>query len=161
MSLVTVASALLWAYLSSYESTDDAQVDGHLDAISPRIRGTVVGVYVEDNQFVNPGQTIGDLDPRDYEVELQRAQGSYQEAVAALRAENPSVPIIVTTNQTTISTGEADVVVAEKAVAAAEQEYEAKQADVGNAEAQNAKAQRDVERFQPLAAKSGNIETAV
>src|SRR6202522_980408 len=44
--LVIVGSALLWTYLSSYESTDDAQVDGHLNMISPRIRGTVVGVYV-------------------------------------------------------------------------------------------------------------------
>ncbi len=51
-----VGSAWLWSYLSSYESTDDAEVDGHLNLIGSRIAGTVVGVYVEDNQFVKPGQ---------------------------------------------------------------------------------------------------------
>jgi membrane fusion protein (multidrug efflux system) len=151
--LLIAGSVLLLAYLSSYESTDDAQVDGHLNMISSRIRGTVVGVYVEDNQYVKAGQVIVDLDPRDYKVALQQANAAYAEAVAQLHAESPNVPIIVTTNQTTISEGQADIVVAEKAVSAAEQEYEAKIADLRNTEAQNAKAQRDVERFQPLAAK--------
>jgi membrane fusion protein (multidrug efflux system) len=152
--LVMVGSALLWVYLSSYESTDDAQVDGHLNMISSRIAGTVVGVYVEDNQFVKPGQVIVDLDPRDYKVALQQATGAYEQAVAQLRAENPSVPIILTTNQSTISVGEADVLVGEKAVSSAQQEYEARLADLRSAEAQSDKAQRDVVRFEPLAAKA-------
>ncbi len=152
--VVAVGSVLLWKYFSSYESTDDAQVDGHLNMISPRIPGRVVGVYVENNQVVEAGQVLVDLDPRDYQVALQQAIGAYQEAVAQLHAQNPSVPIIVTTNQTTISTGEADVVVAQKAVSAAQQEYEAKLADVRNAEAQNVKAQKDVERYKPLVDKA-------
>src|SRR5581483_3379857 len=143
--LVAIGGVLLWMYLSSYESTDDAQVDGHLNLISPRIAGTVVGVYVENEAFVKPGQVLVDLDPRDYKVALEQAAGARQEALAALRAENPSVPITVTTTQSTISTGEADVLVAEKAVSAAQQEYEARQADLRSTEAQNAKAQRDVE----------------
>lgn len=146
--------AWLWAYLSSYESTDDAQVDGHLNAISPRISGTVVGVYVENNQVVKAGQVIVDLDPRDYQVALDQAKGAYAQAVGQLRAENPSVPIVVTSNQSAISVGEADVVVGEKALASAQQEYEAKLADLRSAEAQSNKAQRDVVRFQPLAEKA-------
>ena len=152
--LVIVGSALLWTYLSSYESTDDAQVDGHLNMISPRIRGTVVGVYVEDDQFVQAGKVIVDLDPRDYKVALDQATGAYQQALAQLRAENPSVPIIQTTNQSTISVGEADVLVGEKAVSSAEQEYQAKLADQRSAEALSDKAQRDVVRFQPLVDKA-------
>ena len=73
--VVVVGSVLLWIYLSSYESTDDAQVDGHLNMISPRISGTVVGVYVENNQYVKAGQVIVDLDPRDYKVALEQANG--------------------------------------------------------------------------------------
>lgn len=148
-----MGGAFLWSYLQSYEDTDDAQVDGDLNMISPRIAGTVVGVYVQNNDTVHAGQVIVDLDPRDYQVALEHAEAAYQQAIAALHAERPNVPIVVTTNQTTISTGEAAVVVAEKAVAAAEQEYNAKMADVRNAEAQNAKAQRDVERYRPLVAK--------
>lgn len=151
--LLVVGSVLLWNYLSSYELTDDAQMDGHLNMIGPRISGTVVGVYVEDNQYVKAGQVIVDLDPRDYKVALAQANAAYGEAVAQLHAESPNVPIIVTTNATTISSGQADVTVAEKAVSAAEQQYQAKLADLRNTEAQNAKAQRDVDRFQPLAAK--------
>ena len=151
--LLVIGVALLWTYLSSYESTDDAQVDGHINTISPRIPGTVVGVYVENDQFVKAGQVMVDLDPRDYKAALAQASGSYAQSLAQLNAENPNVPIVQTTNETTISTGEADVVVAEKAISAAQQEYEAKLADLRNAEAQNAKAQRDVVRFQPLAAK--------
>ncbi len=152
--LVIVAGAFLWAYLSSYESTDDAQVDGHINMISPRIPGTVVGVYAENDQFVKAGQVLVDLDPRDYQVALQQASGAYAQALAQLRAVNPSVPIIETTNQTTISTGDADVLVAENAVSAAQQEHEAKLADLCSAEAQNTKAQKDVVRFEPLADKA-------
>jgi len=82
--LVAIGAVFLWMYLSSYESTDDAQVDGHLNLISSRIAGTVVGVYVEDNYFVKAGQVIVDLDPRDYKVALDQAAGAYQEALAAL-----------------------------------------------------------------------------
>ncbi len=151
--LLGVGTVLLWMYLSSYESTDDAQVDGHLNMIGPRISGTVVGVYVEDSQYVKAGQVIVDLDPRDYKVALAQANAAYAEAVAQFHAESPNVPIVVTSNATTISSGQADVTVAERAVSAAEQQYEAKLADLRNAEAQNAKAQRDVDRFRPLAAK--------
>jgi len=156
--LVIVGSALLLAYLSSYESTDDAEVDGHLNLISSRIARTVVGVYVEDDQFVKPGQVIVDLDPRDYKAALEQASGAYQQSVAQLQAESPSVPIVVTSNQSTISEGEASVIVAEKSVSSAQQEHEAKLADLRSAEAQSAKAQsakaqRDVERYRPLAAK--------
>lgn len=152
--VLAVGAVLLLSYLSSYESTDDAQVDGHLNTISPRIKGTVVGVYVENDQQVQPGQVIVDLDPRDYKVAVDQANGAYEQSLAQLRAENPSVPIIVTTNQTTISVGEADVLVGEKAVSAAEQEYDARRADLRSAEAQNNKAQRDVVRYQPLVDKA-------
>jgi membrane fusion protein (multidrug efflux system) len=152
--LVIAGGAILWAYLQSYESTDDAQVDGHLHMISPRVAGTVVGVYVENNQFVKAGQVIVDLDPRDYKAALDQANGAYEQAIAQLRAESPNVPIVVTSNQSTISVGQADVVVADKAVAAGQQSYEARLADLRSAEAQSHKAQRDVVRFQPLAEKA-------
>jgi len=153
LAVLVVGGFFLWTYFSSYEDTDDAQVDGDLNMISSRIPGTVVGMYVQNNQYVAAGQSIVDLDPRDYQVDLEHAQAAYQQAVAQLHAESPNVPIIITTNQTTISEGEAAVVVAEKAVAAAQQQYDARVADLRNVEAQNAKAQRDVERYEPLVNK--------
>jgi membrane fusion protein (multidrug efflux system) len=143
-------SILLILYLRSYESTDDAQVDGHLNAINPRISGAIVSVYVENNQMVTAGQPLVDLDPRDYQTALDEAKGRYAQALAALRAENPNIPIVETTNRTLISTSTADVAAAEEGVAASEQDYEARVATVRQAEANNAKAQRDVQRYRPL-----------
>lgn len=152
--LLAVAGYFLWNYLQSYEDTDDAQVDGHLNPISPRISGTVVGVYVENNNMVKPGQLVVDLDPRDYKAALEHATGVYEQAIAQLHAENPNVPITITSTQTSISVGQSDVDVAQKAVAAAEHEYQAKLADLRSAEAQNVKAQTDVQRYQPLVDKA-------
>src|SRR6267142_2197399 len=134
---------LLVLYLRSYESTDDAQVDGHLNSISPRISGTVTAVYVENNQNVTAGQLLAELDARDYATALAQAE-------AQLRAENPNVPIIETTNETTIFTSGADVIAAQAAMAAAQKDYEARLASVRQAEANNAKAQTDVARYQAL-----------
>jgi membrane fusion protein, multidrug efflux system len=71
-----------WAYFHSYETTDDAQVDGHIDPISSRISGTVLHVYVEDNDHVQAGQLLADIDPRDYEVALEQAHAQYEQAKA-------------------------------------------------------------------------------
>src|SRR5258708_4707178 len=141
---------LLVLYLRSYESTDDAQVDGHLNSISPRISGTVTAVYVENNQNVTAGQLLAELDARDYATALAQARAANVQAEAQLRAENPNVPIIETTNQTTIFTSGADVLAAQAAMAAAQKDYEARLAPVRQAEANNAKAQTDVARYRAL-----------
>ena len=49
--VVLVAAAIVaWRYFGSYESTDDAQIDGHLNSISPRVSGHVLKLNVQDNQ---------------------------------------------------------------------------------------------------------------
>jgi membrane fusion protein (multidrug efflux system) len=140
-------------YLNSYESTDDAEIDGHLNAVSSRINGTVIRVYIDNNQSVEAGQLLVELDPHDLQTMLDEAKANYAAAEAQLAAENPSVPITRTANQTTITTGDADVQAAQSGVAASEQQYEAKLAELRQAEASNMKAQVDVSRYQPLAAK--------
>jgi membrane fusion protein, multidrug efflux system len=141
---------LLVIYLDSYENTDDAQVDGHLNAISSRVAGTVIGVYIDDDQSVTANQLCVDLDPSDYQNALDQAKASYAQAEAQLRAENPNVPITQTSNTTAISSAGADVAAAEAAVIAAQQDYQAKLAAVREAEANNNKAQTDVERYRAL-----------
>src|SRR5882724_13025072 len=84
LAVAVIGGVLLWNYVRSYESTDDAQIDGHLNSISPRISGTVTAVYVEDNQFAKKGQLLVDLDPNDYKVALQQARAAYAQAVASL-----------------------------------------------------------------------------
>jgi membrane fusion protein (multidrug efflux system) len=80
--LVALGGARLWHYLQSYQSTDDAQVDAHISPISSRVSGTIIGVYVEDNQRVRAAQLLVQLDPRDYEVAVAQARAQLAEASA-------------------------------------------------------------------------------
>src|SRR5580704_10430934 len=64
----------LWQYFGTYESTDDAQVDGHLNAISARINGQVIDVLVNDQQVVKQGDVLVKIDPRDFEVAVAKAE---------------------------------------------------------------------------------------
>ena len=153
LAMLCILGVLLMLYLRSYESTDDAQVDGHLNAISSRINGTVKKVYVENNQQVTAGQLLVELDPRDYQTMLDQARAGYASAQAQLEGENPNVPITVTANTTNISTTNSDVHAAQAGVAAAEQQHQARLAELRQAEANNLKAQTDVLRYRPLVEK--------
>ena len=88
-----VCGAFLWKYLQSYESTDDAQVDGHLNAISSRIAGTVKSVSIENNQNVSRGELVVELDPRDYDVALAQQKGNLLQAQANLETQIPICPL--------------------------------------------------------------------
>ena len=72
--LVIAGTVLLWLYFGSYESTDDAQVDVHLYPVSARISGYVIKVNVNDNQYVEQGTVLVEIDPKDYEVAVARAR---------------------------------------------------------------------------------------
>lgn len=151
--LLGIGAFFLLRYFNSYESTDDAEVEGHLDPIGSRISGLVTGVYVEKDDPVKAGEVLVDLDPSGYRVAVDQARGAYAQALSQLRAENPNVPITLTSTQSTISTGQADVLAALAGVAAAEHEYDARLDEVRQAEAQNVKAQQDVERYRLLVVK--------
>ncbi len=75
-------SPFAWNYLQSYESTDDAQIDGHIDPLSSRIDGTVIGVHAEDDDRVTKGELLVEIDPRDYEVAVEQAKARLELAVA-------------------------------------------------------------------------------
>ena len=119
----------LWAYFDSYESTDDAQIEGHLNGISSRISGTVTAVHFENNQKIAAGEVLVELDPRDYRVSLEQAKASMGLAASQLTAERPNVPIIQTSNESVVATSAANISQAEAAVAQAERDYESVVAD--------------------------------
>jgi membrane fusion protein, multidrug efflux system len=72
----------LWLRLGTYESTDDAQINGHVIPMSARISGTVVRVYVQNTQFVTAGSPLADLDVRDYQVAVEKARADFEQAKA-------------------------------------------------------------------------------
>src|ERR1051326_8309855 len=151
--VLCIAAIFLILYLRSYESTDDAQVDGHLNAISTRVMGTVSRVYVEDNQTVAAGQLLVELDPRDFQNALDQAKANLSAAAAQLKAENPKVPIIETSNQSEITSSQSAVQNSDQAILAAEQEHQSRLAMLAEAEANNAKAQQDLLRYRGLVQK--------
>jgi membrane fusion protein, multidrug efflux system len=71
-----------WSYLQSYESTDDAQIDGHIDPLSSRIDGTVTAVHAEDDDRVTKDELLVEIDPRDYEVAVEQAKARVELALA-------------------------------------------------------------------------------
>jgi membrane fusion protein (multidrug efflux system) len=142
-----------WLHSETLEDTDDAQVDGHLNPIAARIGGTISAVYVEDNQHVKAGQPVVDLDPRDAEVNLAQAQADYEEALAQVGAEAPNVPIQKTSNQSDVSTSDAEVVNADAALQAARHDYDSDVAKLRQAEAINQKSQSDLVRYKQLVDK--------
>lgn len=148
--LLIVAVIVIWWYLATFESTDNAQIDGHISPVSTRVAGTVTRVFVEDNQRVVAGQLLAQLDPADYKVALARAEAELQRAQATLEAAHPSVPITSTTTQTAVATTEQEVATAEAAVAAAERDAQAARARVQAALATAERAKSDLDRQQYL-----------
>jgi membrane fusion protein (multidrug efflux system) len=144
---------ILWKYLESYESTDDAEIAGHITQVSSRINGRVVGVYVDDTQSVAQGQTVVDLDPRNYEVALQQAQANLSQALAGIAQQQPNVPITTTSQATTVATSQLDVESAEAALLAAQHEYDSALADEKQAEASAANARAEELRYRELVAQ--------
>ena len=151
--VLAVAGAFLWRYFSGFESTDDAQVDVHLYPVSSRISGYIQKVNVEDNQWVDEGSTLVEIDPKDYEVALARAQATLNTSEAAAKSSNIAVPISSVETASQLKFTSSDINNAEAAIDAAEKQAAAAHARVLEAQAENVKAQDDVARYHLLLVK--------
>lgn len=152
-AMLATGGVLYYRYAQTYETTDDAQVDGHLNGVGSRIAGVVTGVFVDENQFVKAGQLVAEIDPKDYQVAVSEAKAEVAQKQAEIQVQNPNVPITETSSETNISTAQADVATADAAVAGAERDYVVSQGRLREAEANNAKAQDDVARYKGLVGK--------
>jgi membrane fusion protein (multidrug efflux system) len=148
-----VGGFMYWLHARHFEDTDDAQVDGNLSPIGTRINGTVVKVYVNNNQMVNAGDPLVNLDPCDYKVALDQAKAQAAQATSQLAAQVPNVPITEVENQTNILSAQADVANVTAAIAAAQRDRDQAAAQVTQQEAANARAQRDLGRYAILIEK--------
>lgn len=151
--VLLVVGFFVWRYLTSYEDTDDAQVDGHLNPVSARVAGHVQNLLVADNQYVEAGTILVQIDPKDYQVAVHQAQADYDNAVAAAKAAEVNVPITSISTGSQISTAQADVQNAQAGISAARQQLAAARAQQQQAEANNVKAQNDLTRYKQLIEK--------
>jgi membrane fusion protein (multidrug efflux system) len=150
--IVLVAVGLWWRSTFS-EDTDDAQVNGHLIQVSSRISGHVLKVYVDENQVVNAGDPIADLDPRDFQVAVENAQAALATAVANESAAAVNLPITTINTGSTLRSATSDVSGAVTGISQAEQQLQAAHASVAGAQASLTKAQQDLQRYKPLVEK--------
>lgn len=153
VAVILVGGAFLWHYLSGFESTDDAQVDVHLYPVSARISGYVQAVHVGDNQYVQEGAALLEIDPKDYQVAVARAQANLETAQASARALNIDVPISSVDTTSQLKFTSSGIENAKATIAASEKQVAAAQARIQEAEADNVKAQDDVERYRLLLIK--------
>jgi membrane fusion protein (multidrug efflux system) len=151
--VLLVAGFFLWRYFDSYEETDDAQIDGHLNSISARVSGHVLKLLVDDNQYVAAGTPLIEIDPKDYQVAVDRAKADYADAVATADAARVNVPITSVNTSSQTSSAQADVENANAGIAAARQQYAAANAQLVEAQANNVKAQNDLVRYKQLVDK--------
>jgi membrane fusion protein (multidrug efflux system) len=146
---VAVAAVLLtgavaaWLYYRVRESTDDAQIEGYVVPIAPRVSGTVFKVEVADNQQVKEGTVLVQLDQRDYQVALEKSEGDLTDAQSNAQAARTGVPITSTTYSSQLSIAQASLLAAEKDVDSAE-------ANLRQAAANYSKAADDLKRYQQL-----------
>jgi membrane fusion protein, multidrug efflux system len=163
LALLVVAAIVaipVYAYFSVRESTDDAQVDGHIVPISPRISGTILSVLVNDNQPVKAGQELVLLDPADYEVALQQATAALATARANATESGVNVPLTSINTRSQVSTSitqtdqfQAAAVSAQQAVNTARARLNASKATLNERQANYLKAQKDLVRFKDLVEK--------
>jgi len=151
--VLLVGGVFVWRYLSSYESTDDAQADVHLYPVSARISGYVVKVNVDDNQWVQKGTVLVEIDPKDFEVAVAQAQANLANAEATAQSLNITVPITSVNTSSQLKSTASDIDNAKAGIIAAERQLTAAHAQVQQAEANDVKSQDDLHRYKLLVDK--------
>jgi membrane fusion protein, multidrug efflux system len=158
--VAAIAAIPIYAYYSVRESTDDAQIDGHVIPISPRISGRIVSVLVDDNQSVKAGESLVQLDPADYQVAMDQAQAQVLTAQANIVESQTNVPLTNITTRSSVNIGTTQINQAQAAVESAKQlvngeaaRLNAAKAQLAQSEANALKAQKDLARYKDLVDK--------
>lgn len=149
-----------WQYFADKESTDDAQIDGHIVPVASRVWGTVLEVKVDDNQYVEAGTLLLKIDPKDYQVALAREEANLADAKASLLAARSGIPITSTTTESQVSNASANLARVRDGAAAASGEVQAArarlttvQARLREATANRVRLTQDLDRMKQLIAK--------
>jgi membrane fusion protein (multidrug efflux system) len=160
-ALLLAAVVGLFLYFQNRESTDDAQIDGHITPIASKIYGKVASVLVDDNQAVKAGQMLVKIDPRDYQAAVDQARAALALAESEAQSAGVDVPRTAANVASGSSSADAGLLAAQADVARAQATYEqAQTADVAFAQANVDKsianaalAQADLARYKPLMEK--------
>ncbi|MGC8884050.1 MAG: HlyD family secretion protein [Bryobacteraceae bacterium] len=165
LAVIGAAAGLGYYYQrKGYETTDDAFIDGGIVQISSRVPGQVLRVHVNDNQHVNRGDLLVELDPRDYETAVANAKAALEAAVARRAGAKAGLELTSAVTDAALvqaaaglraAQAQVDVLraalrQAEAAVAAAEAGLQQAEARRAAAEAEARRAAADAERYRAL-----------
>ena len=160
--LLVAGAIAVYLHYQYRVSSDDANVDGHITAIAPKISGNVLEVAVLDNQAVKTGQVLVRIDPRDYQARVDQAKAALLEAESKLHSARVTIPMIDETTQSGNTAATAQLADAEAEVARARASWQqastsdlaVAEANVRTRQASNDRAQADLARMQPLVDKA-------
>ena len=160
-AVVLAAVVGLFLYYHNRESTDDAQVDGHITPMASKVYGRVEQVLVDDNQAVKAGQVLVKIDPRDYQAAVDQAKAALALADSEARSAGVDVPRTRENVESGTSSADAQLMAAQADLARAQATYEqAQTADLAWAQANIEKsranaelAKADLARYTPLMEK--------
>ena len=157
---LAVGGYITWQHYSRIETTDDAQIDGSIFPLSPRVSGHVIEVTVHDQASVKAEDVLVQLDPRDFEVALNKARAELADAEATLVSARNDVPVTSVSTASALSGARSSrqdaatqVSWAEQTLGAAKARLKSAEANVRVAEANASKAAQDVERYKALIAR--------
>jgi membrane fusion protein (multidrug efflux system) len=151
----------LVVYFHDRESTDDAQVDGHITPMASKVYGRVAQVLVDDNQPVKAGQILVKIDPRDYQAAVDQAKAALLLAESEARSAGVDVPRTRENVASGNSSADAQLMGSQADLARAQTTYEQAQtsdlawaqANVEKSQANAELAKADLARYLPLMEK--------
>lgn len=160
--VIVAVGVFLWSRTWNKESTDDAQVDGHIAPVSSKVSGNIVEVLVNDNQAVKQGEVLARIDPRDYQTRVDQAKASLAVAMSQASGASAGVPLTRETTASGTSSAEAQVAAAQADYERAKVDYQRSasaeiamaRANADSAQANFDRAQADLNRMKPLADKA-------
>ncbi|HXM68003.1 MAG TPA: HlyD family secretion protein [Candidatus Acidoferrum sp.] len=153
LAVVIIGGGLFVRNSLAWESTDDAQVNGHIMPLSARINGYVLEVPVIEGQLVHAGDLLVTIDPKDYKIAMEQAQATFADAQASAISSRFNVPITSVTTQSNLDSADTAVLNAEAGLNAAKQNFESAQALLEQAEANATRSDADLGRYEQLVAK--------
>jgi membrane fusion protein (multidrug efflux system) len=154
VGIAAAAAAIgYWSHARHFEDTDDAQVDGDISNVSPRISGHLIAVKVVENQSVKAGEVLAVIDPTDLRITLEQARAQVAQAQAQLGADDPSVPITESSNRSALSSARSDLVAARAGLSAARRAAEQIRFQLAQATANDKTAQLELQRSLKLVAE--------
>jgi len=130
-----------WNYDATHETTDDAYVTGDIHPISSQVSGTIQSIPVNDNQEVQPGQLLIQLDPKDYQAAVQQAQAALEVATRQAKAAQANISLASQTTQANTTEAQSSVSSAIAMIDSANDTVKQAQTAIADAQAQRAKAQ--------------------